>query len=345
MKLLGNAKLSLYSAILRTVFQYCTVTRTRHLYDDDPVKAKDGFAKIDPPEDGFFLGTLAPTTTVRPAVVKGVWLPSPIASKGPELDKEKVIIHFPGGAFVMTFGHRSAGRPASDLFAKHLQTNKLLWAQYRLAADEATCFPAAVQDAVTYYHYVLSLGVHPKNVIISGDSAGGNVVIALMRYLETERSTGQSSSGLSTHHEPLPMPGGAIVFSPWVHVTSHAGEDYEKCSNIEADILTGSLLQWGADSYLPRSWEGAVPEAYVSPLHHPFKTSIPLYIHAGATEAFFQDILTFSEEMAQMDGNQVRFCATAKAPHDLLMTHASFGLTEEFRVALDGAHAFFEDKE
>lgn len=244
----------------------------------------------------------------------------------------------------MTFGHQTSGQPISELFLKHFAADKLIWAQYRLAADETTCFPAAVQDALTYYHYVLSLGVHPRNITLSGDSAGGNVVLALMRYLEAQqRSTHELPADRSTY-TPLPLPGGAIVFSPWVHVTSKAGEDYKACRNTKADILTGPLLQWGANSYLPAN-DRAV-KANVSPIHHPFRTSIPLYIHAGGVEALLGSISSFADEMGQMEGNRVRFYATAKGPHDLLLCHSSFGMTQELRVALDDARTFLqEDRE
>lgn len=143
--------------------------------------------------------------------MRGVWLPSPLTSDAPDPHKEKVILHFPGGAFVITFGHETSGRPAWEILNKHLKASKLLWAQYRLAASEETRSPAAVQDALTYYRYVVSLGVDPKNIILSGDSAGGNVVLALMRHLESAQSP------------ELPLPGGVIVFSPWVQVTSMLG--------------------------------------------------------------------------------------------------------------------------
>lgn len=323
----GNAKTSLVSAMLNMFFQYSTATQSRYILYDDPEKAKERLVKIDPPATSFFTGAIAPTATVKPAPMKGVWLPSPLAADSPDVRKEKVILHFPGGAFVIAFGHESGGRPASEILTKHLKASKFFWAQYRLAADEETRFPAAIQDAVTYYQYVLSLGVDPKNIIISGDSAGGNVALTLLRYLE---QSGQASG--------LPLPGGAIVFSPWVEVTPKAAQDYEACSNTAADMLTASLLQWGADAYLPKDVNGV--EAYLSPVHHPFKTSVPIYIHAGAAEAFCEPIRKFAGEMEQTDGNRVRFYAAPKAPHDILLSHDPFGMTEEFHGTLDEACDF-----
>lgn len=326
----GGAKASVVSAILQQFFQYCTATQSRHVMYDDPQKANDRLVTISPPPASFFQGALAPTPTVKPWPMKGVWLPSPLAADSPDVQEEKVVLHFPGGAFVIAFGHESGGRPASDFLIKHLHATKFLWAQYRLAADEATRFPAAIQDAVTYYRHVLSLGVRPENIILTGDSAGGNVVVALLRYLES----GQAPD--------LARPGGAIVFSPWVHVTRQAQQDYDACSNTAADMLTGGLLQWGADSYLP-SHPSNSADAYISPLHHPFTTSVPLYIHAGAAEAFHGSIKAFASEMEQQAGNRVRYHATPKAPHDILLSHAAFGLTQEFRATLDEMHAFFSE--
>lgn len=323
--------MSVAKAVLEMFFHYSTKTQSRRILDDDPEKAKERLVKIDPPAAALFFGALAPTAAVSPAPVKGVWLPRPLTSHAADPHKEKVILHFPGGAFVMTFGHETSGRPVSELLNKHLKASKLLWAQYRLAADEETRFPAAIQDALTYYRYVVALGVDPTNIILSGDSAGGNVVLALVRHLESAQSP------------ELPLPGGAVVFSPWVQVTARAARDYAACSHTEADVLTGPLLQWGADSYLPRGAASAGTEAYTSPLHHPFKTSVPIYIHAGAAEAFCESIQTFAGEMAQVDGNRVRFYAAPKGPHDLLLTHPLFGMTKEYCAALDAACDFLNE--
>lgn len=154
----------------------------------------------------------------------GVWFPGPPSPEPTEMETEKVFLHFPGRAFVIAFGHESSGRLASEILTKYLKADRFLWAQYRRAADEKTRFPAAVQDAVTYYHYILSLGFNPKNIILSGDSAGDNIVLALMRHLE------------SAHVPELPIPGGAVIFSPWVEVTPRAAQDFDACSNAATDI-------------------------------------------------------------------------------------------------------------
>lgn len=336
--------MSLASSMLRLFFRYSTATQSRHLLDDDPAKAKERVANIEAPPDPFFSGVLAPTAAVKPVPVKGVWLPEVLSSTSPNLQDEKVLIHFPGGAFVITLGHEGSGRPASEVLINRLKATKVLWAQYRLASDEKTCFPAAVQDALTYYNYVLSMGVHPKNVILSGDSAGGNVVLALLRYLESTRSSnqGDSDGSSSTNTSALPLPGGAVAFSPWVEVTANAGKDYEGYLNSQSDTLTADFLQWGAESYLGKTGSASENLPYISPLNHPFKTSVPLYIHAGAAEGFCQPITKFAANMREVDGNRVGFCATPKAPHDLLLAHLMFGLTDELLAVLDEVRNLFD---
>lgn len=119
----------------------------------------------------------------------------------------------------------------------------------------------------------------------------------------------------------------------------NAAKYYETCSNTAADFLTGSLLQWGTDSYLPED-PGSSSETYTSPLHHPFEASIPLCICAGTEESFCEPIKMFAGEMGRAQGNCVRFYAARKAPHDVLMSHATFGMTEKFRATVDGTHTF-----
>lgn len=229
-------------------------------------------------------------------------------------------------------GYKLVGRPAAKLMTEHLHASNFFWAQYRLATDETTRFPAAIQDAVTYYQYIVSLGVDPKNIIVSGDSAGGSVVLALPRYLESGEAP-----------PSLPLPGGAVLLSPWLEVKPNETQVYNAHHNTEADILTPEILQWGADSYLPKT-PSASSEEYTSPLDHPFKTSVPIYFQADAAEALHDSIQKFASQMKQTRGNRVRFESVPMAPHDILLTHAIFGMTDEFCATLVEAHLFLSSE-
>ena len=281
-----------------------------------------------PPPDHIFSGVLAASGSIKPAPVEALWFPSPPPQHTAELEKQKTVLHFPGGAFVIAYEPNGTGSSVAQTMAKSMKATRTVWAQPRLADSPETRFPAAVQDALTFYHYIVSLGVDPKNIILSGDSSGANVVLALVRYLESAQTQ-------------LPLPGGAIAFSPWVDITANAGRDFEQCKNSHFGFPTSSILQWGAEAYRPEERLPAETEAYVSPLHYPFETSIPLFIHAGAVEGFHDCIQSFADEMTEMNGDGVRFHDTAMAPHDLVIVHGLFGMTQELDAVVQEACDFF----
>lgn len=322
-----NIKRNLISDVVEMFANYSASTRSPYICYTDPRKAKERLIPVMPPDPHLFSGPLAPSQLVKPAALEAIWYPSPPPQHPAEMEKQKVVLHFPGGAFVIAFGHDIAGRSVADTMSKHMGATRTVWAQYRLSGAPENCFPAAIQDALTFYHYVVSLGVDPNNIILSGDSAGGNVVLALMRYLETSQ-------------KQLPLPGGAVVFSPWVNVTAQAARDYNQCGNSRSDIVTGSILQWGADVYRPQGQLSSAIESYISPLHHPFETSIPLFIQAGGAEGFHGPIKEFSDEMVAVNGDRVRLHTTALAPHDILLSHEAFDMTDELSAAVEEACEF-----
>ncbi|KAH0592359.1 hypothetical protein MHUMG1_09860 [Metarhizium humberi] len=322
---------SLLSAITKMTFRLLAKTRLQYVLCDDPSLNKDRYLLIEPPAAHVFSGVLAASDSVKPAPLGALWFPSPPPSRQnmDELKKQRVILHFPGGAFVIALGQKKFGSVIADTLMKHLKATRTLWAQYRLCdGSPDSCFPAAIQDALTFYAYVLGLGIDPKNIIVSGDSAGGNVALGLLRHLESVQGQGQ---------QPLPMPGGAIILSPWVNVSAQSGRHYDQCTNSPSDNLCGALLQWGADAYRPREELSSEVEAYVSPLHHPFKLSIPLFIHDGAAEGFHEDIEAFADEMMEMNSGRVEFRSTPLGAHDVILLHQDFGITREFEADLGHA--------
>lgn len=324
-----SVKDNVQAAMARMLFSFWSATRSQRPVYTAPEAAKERHARVDPPPAALFTGVLEASDLVTPAAVDAVWFPSPPPSSRAALAKQKVVLHFPGGAFVLAFSHEKAGKPISELLNKHFKADKTVWAQYRLSGNPETRFPAAVQDAVTFYHYIISLGVDPASIIVSGDSAGGNIAIALARYLQSNQAR-------------LPLPRGVAVFSPWVGVTATAGRDYDQEPNSRVDVLHSSVLQWGADVYRPKGRLPVETEAYISPLHHPFELSVPLYVHAGTAEGMHDHIRSFSEEMGQIRGNRVLFRTTPLAPHNLPFCHEQFGMKKEFEESLDEAFEFLK---
>lgn len=172
----------------RMLFSFWSATRSQRPVYTAPEKAQERYARVDPPPTVCLTGILAASDLVKPAAVDAIWFPSPPSSNPAELAKQKVVLHFPGGAFILAFSHESSGRPIANMLCKHFKADRSIWAQYRLSGTPETCFPAAVQDAVTFYHYIISLWVDLVNIIVSGDSAGGNIAIALARYLQSNQS-------------------------------------------------------------------------------------------------------------------------------------------------------------
>ncbi|KAI0394664.1 Alpha/Beta hydrolase protein [Xylariaceae sp. FL0594] len=319
------------NVLLRQIFAYHTTTRSNKMaaVQADHKKARERCAIARPAADvkDLYSGVLA-SDFVRPAAVAGLWYPYPPPPRSTGVTaREKVVVHFPGGAFVLAFGSEMYGETVSAAMKKYLNVDRTFFAQYRLSESDETRFPAALQDVLTFYNYILSLGYRPENVVLSGDSAAGNLVIGLLRHLERNRSNKQCQ---------LPLPGSVMLWSPWVHVTTRAGADYKKCRDWQTDCLIPEILQWGAEAYYPslKSTTDEEEVAYISPLHRPFKTSVPVFVHAGATEALHDSIAEFAREMADVQGNRVRLHETGLTTHNLIMAYRGQGLDRQVERAL-----------
>lgn len=138
------------AAMARMLFSFWSSIRSQRPVYTAPEKALERHARVEPPPAEVFTGALAQNDLVKPAAVDAIWFPSPPPSDRAELAKQKVVLHFPGGAFVLAFSHEKSGRPIADMMSKHFKADRIVWAQYRLAGTPETCFPAAIQDALTF---------------------------------------------------------------------------------------------------------------------------------------------------------------------------------------------------
>lgn len=264
----------------------------------EPGNQGERFQVIDPtsfPRSIFQGPALSPI--VSPEKIGGTWYP-----RKPDNPKGPIVLWNHGGAFVT--GH------SRELFCGFLAEGLLERAgaeavfclEYRLSGYGKNPFPAAFQDMITAYSYLTeTLKIPPASIVVGGDSAGANLTIAFLRYLE-EHSTG------------IKPPGSAVLCSPWVSPLESLSPtcSYREHKTWATDYLTMSFLQFGARTYA----SGDLPAEYITPQGHPFRTGVPLFASFGECEILGPGVIAWAEEMRTVRGNEVQLYCEKDAPHD-----------------------------
>jgi acetyl esterase/lipase len=149
---------------------------------------------------------------------------------------------------------------------------RVLSVNYRLAPEHP--FPAAVEDGVAAYRFLLQAGTPPERVALAGDSAGGGLTVAVLLAL---RDAGQ------------PLPAAAVCISPWFDLAL-TGESMRTRAELDP-MVRPEQLQLMADIYLA----GADPRTpLASPLHGELSGLPPMLIQVGTAEVLLDDSTRFS---------------------------------------------------
>jgi monoterpene epsilon-lactone hydrolase len=210
---------------------------------------------------------LAPDVRCQPVDAGGVpaeWVTTP------ESDKERAICYLHGGGYVV--GSIISNRDMASRLARAARA-RVLSIGYRLAPENP--FPAAVEDSVASYRWLISQGISPSQVVIAGGSAGGGLAIATLLVL---RDAGET------------LPAAAIAVSPWVDMEC-IGESMVTKAKIDPFIQRDHLLAM-TKSYLgdtdPRN-------PLVSPIYADMTRLPPLLIQVGTAEVLFDDAKRLAE--------------------------------------------------
>lgn len=138
-----------------------------------------------------------------------------------------VILYLHGGGYIA--GNLAYSKGFGSVLASRCGI-KVFCCAYRLAPEHV--FPAALDDCMEAYGYLLSNGYDPSSIIICGESAGGGLCYSLCQKLREKGRT---------------LPAGIIAISPWTDLT-HSGDSYEK--NKKADVsMTKDRLEYFANCY------------------------------------------------------------------------------------------------
>jgi acetyl esterase/lipase len=216
---------------------------------------------------------IASDVTVEPVTANGVraeWTSTPNDAR----DGALMWLH--GGGYVIgsLVSHRhavsEAGRAAK------------IWAlalDYRLAPEHP--FPAAVEDALSGYRFLLSRGIRPERIAIAGDSAGGGLVVAAM---------------LAIRDAGLAQPACGWCISPWVDMEA-IGESMSSKAEADPMVQQPGLLEM-AGLYLG----GADPRSpLAAPIYADLKGLAPLLIQVGAAETLLDDAIRLAKVAGAAD--------------------------------------------
>ncbi|KAI0166899.1 alpha/beta hydrolase fold-3 domain-containing protein [Hypoxylon sp. FL1284] len=258
-----------------------------------------------------YRGPLA-SETVKPETTGGTWFPH---APGGDLASKTVMLYFHGGAFIQGDG-RDGTIPEKVL--KEGSVDAVFSLQYRLSGYGGTNpFPAALQDALSSYLFLVrELRVPARHIVLGGDSSGGNLATALLRYLD------EFGSAIGA-----PPPRSAALLSPWV-----APFAYDTAANPHrgTDFIPSSYPAWGAHAYAGERWSDGVasPDPYITPLGHPFPARVPLFVNAGCDELLLEDIASWVDQMRGVEGNVVELHLEADAVHDTVFAGDVLGFSD-----------------
>jgi monoterpene epsilon-lactone hydrolase len=203
-------------------------------------------------------------------------------------DPRRTVLYLHGGAFLLGSPRMYRGLTADLARATAADVVAI---DYRLAPEHP--FPAALDDAAQAYAGLIA-SRPAAQVVVMGDSAGGNLTLALLQRL---RDAG------------TPMPAGAVTFSPWLDLGAEYTPDHLRIAR--DPMLPAERIREAAGHY-----HGAVDPAHplVSPLHLDFAGLPPLLVQAGERELLLPALRTFAAR-GRAHGAPLEFRVWPNMPH------------------------------
>ena len=178
--------------------------------------------------------------------------------------KDRVILYCHGGGY--STGSAVYARTMTSRLAEGTSMDVFCF-NYRLAPEHP--WPAALEDGLKAWDRLMFLGYGAKNVIVAGDSAGGNLALCLTLKLKEEGRI---------------LPGGLVLLSPWTDLTA-SGKSYQSREAVDP-ILNREYLERMTDNYAAGQ---DLKDPYISPLFGDPAGFPPVYIQVGDNEMLLSD--------------------------------------------------------
>lgn len=192
----------------------------------------------------------------------------------------RCILYCHGGGY--TSGNLGYSKVLSSKMTQRTGFDVLAF-EYRLAPEAP--YPAALEDAEKVWNYLMQLGYGARDVVIAGDSAGGNLALALCHKLKMDGRM---------------LPGALLLMSPWTDMTA-SGPSYQERKDIDP-MLSIEYIQAVRSAY---ALDKDLHSPLLSPLFGDFQNFPPTLIQVGSHEILYSDSELLRDKMLQ-DGVECR---------------------------------------
>ena len=210
----------------------------------------------------------------------------------------RVVLQLHGGGYI---------GPLSDWYrdlavkqAVLTDAREVYMVDYRLAPEHV--YPAALDDAALVYRELLRRGVSSENIIVFGDSAGGNLALELSLWLKEEK---------------LPQPALLILISPWTTLETSMPSRTE---NADRDLVLGKSNPVMYNGVANPVYAGKISlnDPRLSPIYADLTGLPPMLIQIGGYELFVDEGIELLKK-ATADGLNVKLSVYRSMPHDFAM--------------------------
>ena len=237
------------------------------------------------------------------------------------LSKNKCILYFHGGGYI-------AGSPETHQnFLVNLckRTEIPIYAiDYSLAPEKP--YPAALNDSVSSYQSILKMGYKPEDIVIGGDSAGGNLTLVC---------------ALKIQKLNLELPAKLFLLSPWTDLTASGDSvkfNSEKDPYLSYDnfLTTGESSKTAVQDWYAPGQDHSDP--MISPVFADFESFPETLIQVSDIEILLSDAINLSEKLKQ-NNNNVSLTIYKGVPH----VWQVFGFLPEAKEAITEISNFIKN--
>ena len=221
-----------------------------------------------------------------------------------------VILQFHGGGYV--FANMDGSRDTTVKYSESAGGAEVFSVDYRVGPTHV--YPAALEDAIKVYKWLLEKGYDNKNIVFAGDSAGGNLALALALYLRDNK---------------MPLPKAIVTLSPWANPACDL-PSFEY--NYEKDLILGKY----GSKVIAKELENpsyfvnvdVKKDPYASPVLGDYTGFPNMLITAGSHELLLDDAKVVAKR-AEDAGVNVKLKIYDEMVHDFAVGFPMFEETED----------------